>query len=44
MFSLDTFVLVKGTYFIVYYLLDIEATAFAYFHFALLALLCFVLD
>ena len=36
MFTLDTFVLVKCTYFIVQYLMGIEAMAFAFFHFALL--------
>jgi len=43
MFTLETFVLVKCTYFLSEYLMCIEALAFAYFHLALLALLCFAL-
>ena len=36
MFTLDTFVLVKCTILLSEYLTGIEATAFTYFHFALL--------
>jgi len=40
MFSLDTFLLIKCTYFIVWISDGHEASAFAYFHFSLL---CFAL-